>query len=54
VNQFGNFGERPLHVASARGNLDEMAALIDAGAEINALGEIGNTPLQEAVGQGVW
>ncbi|HET7750868.1 MAG TPA: ankyrin repeat domain-containing protein, partial [Terriglobales bacterium] len=52
VNQVGNFGERPLHVASTRGNLEEIAALLGAGAEINAPGELGNTPLHEAVGQG--
>ncbi len=39
VNQVGNFGERPLHVASVRGNIGEIAALIDAGAEVNAPGE---------------
>ena len=52
VNQVGNFGERPLHVASSRGNIDEMTALLEAGAEVNAPGDIGNTPLHEAVGQG--
>jgi ankyrin repeat protein len=52
VNQVGNFGERPLHVASARGNMEEIAPLIDAGADVNAPGELGNTPLHEAVTQG--
>jgi ankyrin repeat protein len=52
VNQVGNFGERPLHVASSRGNMEEIAALVEAGAEVNASGELGNTPLHEAVGQG--
>ena len=52
VNQVGNFGERPLHVASTRGNMEEIAALIEAGAEVNAPGELGNTPLHEAVVQG--
>jgi uncharacterized protein len=52
VNQVGNFGERPLHVASTRGIIEEIAALIEAGAEVNAPGELGNTPLHEAVGQG--
>jgi ankyrin repeat protein len=52
VNQIGNFGERPLHVASVRGDIDEMIALLEAGAEVNAEGELGNTPLHEAVGQG--
>ena len=52
VNQIGNFGERPLHIAASRGNLEEIAALLDGGAEIDAQGELGNTPLHEAVAQG--
>lgn len=52
VNQVGNFGERPLHVASSRGNIEEIAALVEAGAEVSAPGGLGNTPLHEAVGQG--
>jgi uncharacterized protein len=52
VNQVGNFGERPLHVASSRGNMEEISALVEGGAEINAPGDLGNTPLHEAVGQG--
>ena len=52
VNQVGNFGERPLHVASVRGNIDEITALIEGGADVNAPGELSNTPLHEAVGQG--
>ena len=52
VNQVGNFGERPLDVASSRGNMEEIAALVEAGAEINAPGELGYTALHEAVGQG--
>lgn len=52
VNQIGLFGDRPLHVACVRGNLEEIAALIEGGADINSPGELGNTPLHEAVGQG--
>jgi ankyrin repeat protein len=52
VNQIGNFGDRPIHVACARGNLEEISALLDGGADVNAAGEIGNRPLHEAVGQG--
>src|SRR5579864_4914546 len=32
VNQVGNFGDRPLHVASIRGNMDEIMALVAGGA----------------------
>ena len=52
VNQAGNTGDRPLHVATIRGNLDEIAALIAGGAEINAPGDLGNTPLHDAAAQG--
>lgn len=51
VNQVGLFGERPLHVACVRGNLEEIEALVAGGADVNATGELGNTPLHEAVGQ---
>ena len=51
VNQVGRFGERPLHVASSRGNLDEIVALIEGGADINSTGDLGNTPLHDAIGQ---
>jgi len=52
VNQAGNFGDRPIHVACIRGDLEEIGALVHEGADVNATGELGNTPLHEAVGQG--
>ena|SRR5690242_8198588 len=52
VNQEGNSGERPLHVAACRGNTDEILALLEAGAYIDAPGEHGFTALHEAVMQG--
>lgn len=51
VNQVGNFGDRPLHVASVRGNMEEIVALVAAGADVNAPGDLANTPLHEAVSQ---
>lgn len=51
VNQVGLFGERPLHVAAARGNCQEISALLKGGADVNAAGEHGNTALHEAVSQ---
>ena len=51
VNQ-GLFEDYPLHVAATRGELDEMTALLDGGAFVNARGEHGHTPLLSAVGQG--
>jgi len=52
VNQTGIFGERSLDVAACRGDLEEIYALLDGGANIDAPGENGNTALHEAVGQG--
>lgn len=52
INQVGSLGDRPLNVACARGNLDEIAALIDVGADVNAPGGHGGTPLHSAVEQG--
>jgi ankyrin repeat protein len=52
VNQVGNFGDRPLHVAATRGNIDEIVALVGAGADVNASGEKSYTPLHAAASQG--
>jgi uncharacterized protein len=51
VNAVGLFGDRPIHVAAIRGDIDELVALLDAGAEIDAAGEHGYTALHEAVSQ---
>ena len=52
VNQVGLFGERPLDIAAVRGDVGELRALLEAGAEVNAKAERGNTALHEAVSQG--
>ena len=52
VNQVGTFGNRPLHMASYHGNMDEIAALVEGGAEVNVAGDMGNTPLHEAIERG--
>jgi ankyrin repeat protein len=52
VNHAGHSGDRPLHIATFRGNMDEIAALVAGGADVNASGDLGNTPLHEAVAQG--
>jgi uncharacterized protein len=52
INQPGNFGNLPIHVAAVRGSIEELEALIAAGANVNAAGELGNRPLHDAVGQG--
>jgi uncharacterized protein len=52
VNQAGNSGDRPFHVATFRGSMDEIAALVAGGADVNAIGDLGNTPLHEAAARG--
>ena len=52
VNQKGGFGNTPLNLACTRGSLDEVAALLEGGADPNSKGEHGCTPLHDAVGQG--
>ena len=47
----GNFGNTPLHVAAIRGELDALGWLLDAGADIDAVGEHGYTALHEAIAQ---
>lgn len=52
VNTRGHFGEYPLDVAACRGDVEEVRALLDGGADVDARGEQGRTALHEAVGQG--
>lgn len=52
VNQKSNFGDYPIHIASVRGDMNEMKILLDNGANINAIGEHGYTALHNAVEQG--
>ncbi|MEM7222117.1 MAG: ankyrin repeat domain-containing protein [Pseudomonadota bacterium] len=52
VNQVGLFGNTPLEVAAVRGDLEEIDALLAAGADHNARCELGCTPLHGAAGQG--
>lgn len=50
IEAVGASGSRPLHVACNRSNLEEVKALVLAGANINSIGDMGNTPLHDAVG----
>ena len=52
VNQRGISGDTPLCVASIRGNIDELEALMAGGADKNLAGEMGCTPLHYAASQG--
>lgn len=48
VHTRGHFGNYPLHIAVIRNEVDVVKALIDCGADFNAVGEYGFTPLHEA------
>jgi ankyrin repeat protein len=51
VDQVGGFGNYPIHLAAVRGDIDELRALIEGGADVNVAGEQGDTPLHDAVMQ---
>lgn len=48
VNQIGDFGDGPLHLASRRGCLAEMQVLLDNKADVGLRGEFQSTPLHGA------
>lgn len=52
VNQRGHSGDTPLCVASIRGIIEEVEALLAGGADKNLAGDRGYTPLHNAAGQG--
>ena len=45
------FGDYPINIAATRGLMGEVATLLAHGANINAMGEHGYTPLHNAVEQ---
>lgn len=51
-NQRGFFDNHPLHVAAGWGDCAAIRVLVDAGARIDERGDLGFTPLLEAVAQG--
>ena len=52
VNSIGGFGNSPLKIAAVRGDVAAIEALVQAGADLNALNEHGCTALHHAVAQG--
>lgn len=52
VNQRGNFGDRPIHLAASRGNVSELNTLIRSGADINLPGEHAFSAIHLAVLRG--
>lgn len=51
VNQRGLFGSFPLSIAATRGDTNDIRALLEGGAYINAVGEHGYTALHDATAQ---
>jgi ankyrin repeat protein len=51
ANQRAATGDTLLHLAAEVGDVDDIEALVDAGANVNAKGHIGNTPRCGTEGQ---
>ena len=49
VNEKGQWGNTPLHLACQQGYFDVCKYLITKGADVKAVNQAGNTPLHEAV-----
>jgi len=52
VHSRGSDGDGLIHYASADGAAEDVLALLSAGADVNMVGDIGNTPLQYAAMRG--
>ena len=52
VNSRNCVGDTPLHAAATWGDCDAIRTLVEAGAEVNVVGELGDTPLHDAALQG--
>lgn len=48
VHSRSHFGDYPIHIAAVRGHVDDLLALLKAGAKVNQPGEDGLTPLHYA------
>jgi ankyrin repeat protein len=47
-NQRGALDDTLLHLAARKGAIEDIRALVDAGADVNVAGDLGNTPLHHA------
>jgi uncharacterized protein len=48
VSQENMLGEKPIHIAAWRGDEDDLSWLIENGADVNSVGDLGMTPLHYA------
>lgn len=51
-NQKGAVDDTVLHLATRMGAIDDVKILVDAGANVNSIGDLGNTPLHQAAMMG--
>ncbi|MGL5885584.1 MAG: ankyrin repeat domain-containing protein [Bombilactobacillus sp.] len=49
MNQHGMSGDTMLHIAAWNGCVEDIEKLILVGADINSIGDLGNTPLHQAI-----
>jgi ankyrin repeat protein len=47
-NQPGAVDDTLMHIAARNGDLDSIEVLLNSGAKINSIGDLGNTPLHQA------
>jgi len=52
VHSRGVDGDGLIHYAAADGSVEDVIALLRAGADVNMIGDIGNTPIQYAAMKG--
>ncbi|MCU1716871.1 ankyrin repeat domain-containing protein [Pseudomonas sp. 5P_3.1_Bac2] len=52
VNSASLFGDKPIHIAATRGDINEIQLILSQGADVNCKGEHGYTALHDAVEQG--
>ena len=52
VTSVASDGDTPLHIVAGQGDTYAVELILDAGAAIDALGDMSATPLYNAVGQG--
>lgn len=49
INQKNDFQDTPLHTVCTWGDIESVKTLLDAGADINSIGDQGATPIYNAI-----